>query len=222
MIAVRPIRVDWPEVEPRLAQLFPALHLDKRSGRPVGRGTFTIDEAGREIDRFLVEIDFGPLALGDLPKVWETEGRIPRTPDRHINTQDGSACVCLPEDYFLRHPGPFDVVAFLSGPVRDFFVGQAIVERGGAWPHGEWAHGGAGTEEWAKEFMETFSGAQISAFVNVLAMKDLKGHLACPCGSGRRLRDCHIDLLRLMRRHLSRADALKLVERGRSQRSRPG
>lgn len=199
MIAARPLRVDWQEAKTRLAHLFPALHLDESGGRPVARGTLTIDEAGREIDRFLVEIDFGPLVLGELPKVWETEGRIPRTPDRHVNTQDGSACVCLPEDYFLRHPGRFDVVTFLEGPVRDFFVGQAIVERGGSWPYGEWGHGSAGQEEWAKGFIESLPPSQLSAYVSVLAMKDLKGHMDCPCGSRRRLRDCHMDLLRLLR-----------------------
>jgi hypothetical protein len=217
MTPPRPLHVDWRDAKPRLAQIFPALHLDDQSSRMVARGTFTIDDAGREVDRFLVEIDFGPLAAGELPKVWETEGRIPRTPERHVNDQDGSACVCLPEDYFLRHPGPFDVVAFLEGPVRDFFVGQAIVERGGPWPHGEWAHGNLGKEEWVKGFIDALPAAQFRAYVNVLAMKELKGHVDCPCGSGRRIRDCHLDLLRLLRSQVSRATAMYLIERARSK-----
>jgi hypothetical protein len=215
MIPPRPLHVDWRETEPRLAQLFPALHLDAGGGRPLARGTLTIDDAGREVDRFLVEIDFGPLAAGELPKVWETEGRIPRTAKRHVNAEDGSACVCLPEDYFLRHPGRFDVVTFLEGPVRDFFVGQAIVERGGAWPHGEWGHGGAGKEEWAKGFIDSLPAGQFGAYVNVMAMKELKGHIGCPCGSGRRARDCHLELLRLLRAQVSRATAMDMIERAR-------
>lgn len=220
MILSRPLLVDWEETKPRLAHLFPALHLEDRGGRPLARGTFTINEAGREIDRFLVEIDFGPLSLGELPKVWEIEGRIPRTPDRHVNAQDGSACVCLPEDYFLMHPGKFDLVTFLEGPVRDFFVGQAIVERGGSWPHGEWGHGSAGIDEWANSFFGSLGETQFAAYLAVMAMKDLKGHIDCPCGSSRRIRDCHIDMLRLLRGQLPREASAEMVDQLRARRSR--
>jgi len=216
MIPPRTLHVDWIDTKTRLARFFPALHLE--DGRPVARGTYALDEAGRELDRFLVEIDFGPLAHGELPKVWEIEGRIPRTSNRHINAHNGSACVCLPEDYFLQHPGKFDVVAFLQGPVRDFFVGQAIVERGGPWPHGEWGHEDVGPREWAEGFFVGLSPVHVAAYLKVLAMKDLKGHVECPCGSGRRLRDCHMDLLRLMRGHLPREAAAKCLARIRGQR----
>jgi len=35
--------------------------------------------------------------------------------------------------------------------------------------------------------------------VQYLARKELKGHWACYCGSGRKLRDCHFDKIRDLR-----------------------
>ncbi len=108
---------------------------------------------------------------------------------------DGTACVCLPEDYLLRHPGPFDLLAFLDGPVRDYLIAQALVEAGHPWPHGEWAHGFEGLDDWATGFLGSLPSERKKAYGEVLRLREVKGHLACPCGSGKKLRDCHFALL---------------------------
>lgn len=180
-----------------LVERYPTLHI---VGNELIRGSLPIEEAGSELDRFSVEIDFSPLQQGLLPKVSETGGRIPHHEDRHINVKDGTACVCLPEDYFLRHAGPFDPVTFLDGPVRDFFIGQALVARGDPWPYGEWKHGDAGRGDWLSEFFESLSQIEIKAYLDLLSLKELKGHFICPCGSSRRIRNCHLQFIKLLRK----------------------
>jgi len=144
--------------------------------------------------------------------VRETGGRIPWIIDRHV-LPDGSACVCLPADYFLRHPGPFDLLAFLDGPVCGYFIGQALVEQGEPWPQGEWRHGNDGLNDWYREFLDGLSPRQLRAYLETLAVQELKGHLLCPCGSGRRLRSCHLPFLRLLRRAIPVSRARELLAR---------
>lgn len=120
---------DQDELKLALATHFPTLHL--MENRYI-RGSFPVEEAGNELDRFSIEIDLEPLKQELLPKVRETGGRIPWQVDCHVNP-DGTACVCLPEDYYFKFPGRFIPFIFLEGPVRDYFIGQALVARGDPW-----------------------------------------------------------------------------------------
>jgi hypothetical protein len=207
--------VDLARVREALAVQYPMLHLVGGAVVPRLRGSIAITDETRELTWFAVEIDLAPVTTGGLPTVRETGGRIPWIIDRHV-LPDGSACVCLPADYFLRHPGPFDLLAFLDGPVRGYFVGQALVEQGEPWPQGEWRHGTAGRDDWFKEFLDGLSAQQWSAYLETLAVRELKGHLTCPCGSGRRVRHCHLPLLRLLGRAISPESARELLGRVRS------
>lgn len=193
--------LDVEEVCRQLPERYPTLHV--LTDGPVSRirGSFVIEHEGRELDWFAIEIEVAPLREGELPTVREIGGRIPWTEDRHVNG-DGSACVCLPEDYLLNHPGPFDLLSYLDGPVRSFFLGQALVERGDPWPYGEWKHGGDGLIQWVEEFISGLPAERRRAYGVLLRAKELRGHVQCPCGSGRRLRACHYRLIERLRRGL--------------------
>lgn len=199
-----------------LAAGFPNLHLMEAEMKV--RGTISIEHDGTELDRFAIEVDLRRPSELELPVVREIGGRIPWIADRHVN-DDGSACVCLPNDYFARFPGRFDLLAFLNGPVKDFFVGQALVERGDPWPYGEWAHGDAGRRDWFNEFIQAQSRETAWAYLAVLALEEIKGHTACPCGSGRRVRDCHRVLLQRLRHVLPPRAARKILVDVRTQAS---
>lgn len=200
------------ELRAALATHFPNLHFVE-AGTTI-RGTIAIEHHGKELDRFAVEVQLQRPSELELPIVKEIGGRIPWLADRHVN-EDGSACVCLPNDYFARFPGRFDLLAFLKGPVRDFFVGQALVERGDPWPHGEWAHGDTGASEWFHEFVQAQSQETATAYLTVLALNELKGHVVCPCGSGRHVRDCHRVLLQRLRDVMSPDSARKILAKTR-------
>jgi hypothetical protein len=207
------LSADLSSLQSQLASRFPTLRLVTGDGRVVIRGMLLIEHEGRELDRFAVEIDLSQAGPATLPVVREVAGRIPRHVDRHVNA-DGSACVCLPEDYFSRNPGKLDAIAFVEGPVRDFFIGQALVERGDPWPHGEWGHGPAGLTEWLQAFSRSLTDDQRRAYASTFLIRKLRGHVPCPCGGGRKLRDCHMDLLMRLRAALPPERALQLLAPG--------
>jgi hypothetical protein len=177
---------------------FPALRAFSRNRRLAVEGVFPIEHEGRELDRFAIDVDFGHAEAGKLPVVRETGSRIPRSEARHVNG-DGSACVCMPEHYFLRNPGPFDILTFLDGPVRDFFLGQIMVEAGDPWPFGEWAHGADGQDAWLREFAASLTDRQRDAYASALAGPRIEVREPCPCESGRTTGACHVDLLTALR-----------------------
>lgn len=188
--------IDAEALVAALSKRYPSLHLDSVPGSSssfVIRGTFPVECEGHELDRFQIEVDLTPATRRELPTIREVAARIPWTADRHVFA-NGSSCVCLPEDYFARHPGAIDVIGFLDGPVRTYFIGQALVERGQAWPHGEWSHNSAGLDEWFATFVRDTSFDQFRGYLLLLVKDDMSGDEPCPCGSGKTLSACHYAL----------------------------
>jgi len=159
-------------------------------------GTFHVAES---LDAISPE---GPLAAFDLrielsfkfphdePKVFETGGRIPRTPERHING-GGDCCVTVWEDWLAR-TNDATFAAYLTGPLREYFLGQHVFELTGEWPFDERPHGENGLYEAYAEVLGIRNRKKEVLYHLRLLSKDWpRGHWPCPCGSGKKLRHCH-------------------------------
>jgi hypothetical protein len=174
-----------------LAARFPTLRLVSTPPDRRIVGTFDLRHGGQLLAVYDVCVDLMRRDQLGLPTVWETGGRIPRIPDRHINQDDGSACLYIPLEFALQRPVPLRVVEFLEGPVWNFFLGQAWVENGMGWPFGEREHGDEGIRALCSEIFGVSTDSAIREYVDIIARDVLKGHWLCPCGSGRKLRQCH-------------------------------
>ena len=88
--------------------------------------------------------------------------------------------------------GQPSLIEYLDGPVRNFFLSQIIFESSGTWRFGQWKHGKDGLLEAYGELLGVTGEVPVRAFLDYLARKNPpKGHWPCPCGSAKRLRDCH-------------------------------
>src|SRR5690606_15627112 len=117
----------------------------------VVRGTYLVhgnralpDPAG-PLTAFEVEIIVSDLYPEQEPKVYEVGGRIERCSARHINL-GGDCCVTVWEHWLIT-ASDHSFVAFLRGPVNEFFLGQYWYETTGEWPFGDWSHGSPGLLE---------------------------------------------------------------------------
>ena len=115
---------------------------------------------------------------------------------------DHCACIALPEDIIVATRGqPMGLRAFLGGPVHRFFLAQAVFEREGRWPFGERGHGDAGVAEFYSELLGTRDLKVAAQWLSALAAPRLHRQWFCPCGSGEKVRRCHVaDLERLRQR----------------------
>ena len=194
-------------------QRYHELHFSTENDQIKITGTLPIREGAQELDRFSIEI----LLLSDypesIPEVFEVGGRIPRVLDRHCYEASGAACVLLPEERWKVSPKGSSLLSFIDGPVRNYFLSQAIFERDGVWPFGEWKHGFAGLQEYYDETFGTSEPSKVRRYLELLVAMETKGHWDCACGSGKRLRQCHREQVQQLRTSIPTADAKKAIER---------
>jgi len=176
------------EVRNAIAADQPDLRVAIVDGLVSARGSYALRDGDIVLDRYEVEIKFPREYPKALPVVEEIGGRIPRTADRHIS-RDGTACLLVPEEWLLSQDQSFK--AFLSGPMKSFFLGQLLVEAGMRWPFGQRSHGHEGLIEAYLELLGINDSSRVPAYLDCLRKKALKGHFDCPCGSEKRLRNCH-------------------------------
>lgn len=186
------------DVDGTLAQHQPEL---KSSLLPHGisiDGTFVCTSDAGPFDRFEIKIELSELFPDQEPRLTETGGRIPATLKRHIFSS-GSCCLGLWEAWLLKTPTP-DFEAYLLGPVTSYFVSQSIFEQTGEWPFGEQGHSADDIVATYADALGLPSDADRAAYLRLLTQPLLGGNPVCPCGSGKRLRECHWNDIRDSRR----------------------
>ena len=180
---------------------YPDLRVITEDGAVFARGSFPVRYDAEVLDRFLVEIRFPDDYPHSIPVVREIGGRIPYHQDRHVNPT-GEACPIVPEEWLIR-PDHDSILSFLNGPIWNFFISQILVEKGHPWPFGERQHGIDGLFQAYGEMLGTADRQAISRYLQYLSHDRFKGHWECPCGSGKRLRHCHLDSLRILREKIA-------------------
>jgi hypothetical protein len=179
------------------------------------RGEFIVSGISGPFDHFSIEIHFPDGYPDTEPKVFETGGRIARIADRHIYESSGRCCTCVWEEWLSRNSAPtlFD---FLCGPVNDFLVSQCYFEAHGTWPYGDRSHGNLGVFEAACDLLGIEPNVEVSLrMLMYLAGDHLKGHMPCPCGNGKRFRDCHRNSLNETAKRITPKLARRLLLRMR-------
>ena len=154
-------------------------------------GTFIMNTEYNDVcfyKQYNIDID-----LSDIPPyVVETEGKISkRYPHRY---RDGGLCLettarlkidCIEENGFN-----FEI--WFNQFLMPYFFTYEYYSRFGEYPFGERSHYNQGVLEYYKEYFHLSSLKQTIAFLQqVSKMKIYRGHWLCPCGSGKRIRECH-------------------------------
>lgn len=183
------------EIRRDLAAEYPTLHLIIEGARAQVRGTFPVLSPERQVlDRFAVVINLPSDYPKSLPVVREVGGRIPWKRDKyHIEESGpsaGTACVLLPDARWESFPVGAPFLQYLKGPLHNFFLGQALVAVGEDWPHGEWSHGPEGIYEYYQRLLNINDRTIVHRFIYVLSKPETKRHWECPCGSGKKIKNC--------------------------------
>jgi hypothetical protein len=190
---------------------YPDLRLAVESGKLYLRGSFPVKHDGEILDRYQIEIE---LASGRfaVPSLREVGGRIPRDEDHHING-DGTACPLVPEEWLVRPASKRSLLDFLREPTHNYFLGQALVERGFRFPFGERRHRKAGLLEAYGEMLGLDDRRWAPAFLECLTHKRIRPAWRCPCGSGKLIRECHARTLAKLHDRIPRHVAESALER---------
>lgn len=165
-------------------------------------GLFVVSGPDGPFDSYQIKAGIAAGFPAEEPVVLEEGGRIPRTADRHVFPKNGNCCLGVWEEWLLTAPD-HRFETFLNGPMHDYFVSQSYFEVNGSWPFGERSHGMLGVIEAYADLLGVAVDTKIIAsYLNLLSRKQVKGHALCPCGSARRLRQCHSDDFQILSRRI--------------------
>lgn len=167
-------------------------------GPPYPQGLVTklhgrLDITTAEGDRwgsFLVTILFPYDYPQSLPKLFEDQGRIRRSPDWHVNP-DRSLCLGPDVSELLKYNDGVCLIDWLNRSALPFLANHLHKERTGEYRNGELSHGAEGIWEyymdrWKCERPEVLRKLRLLALGN-----SPDGHDPCHCGSGQPWLKCH-------------------------------
>ena len=147
-------------------------------------------------DSFNIKVFWPYNVPKSLPKIFECGKRIPHEADFHVNPNDNNS-LCLAtrrvETEILSSNPTFE--NYIISLVIPFFYAFVFKTKNNYYPWGEEKHAEIGLLE---DFMNYFHLPDIQITKNFLfhlvLHKKMKGHHLCPCGSGKKFRDCHAPL----------------------------
>lgn len=162
---------------------------------------FSAEYAGQRIDdKYSVLILVSSDYPNSLPNAFETENRIPA--DFH-KLHDGSLCfgeLLAVKCKFLEEP---TLLGFVKNCLIPYLYSYSHKCRYGKLPFGELSHGLEGILEHYLDFFHLEDERALSGLIAILAQGNYRGHIFCPCGSGKRLRSCHGEKVHEMMRFSS-------------------
>lgn len=151
--------------------------------------------AGGDItDSYGLKISVPPGFPRELPTVRETQGRIPRSGEYHVNS-DGSLCLgsrlrLLKK--LAQHP---TLPGFAANCLVPYLYAVSVkLNQGGDLPFGELTHGSRGELEDYADLMGLDTAEQVKLALRYLGMKKRRANKRpCPCGCKQRLGNCHFN-----------------------------
>ncbi len=177
---------------------YPDLRLTNNENEISIDGLWPVEQDGIVIQTYSILIQISKNYPVELPKVYETSGKIPRKIDRHINSSLGDACLFVEDERWEIWPLNTSFKVFLEVPVHNFFLYQAYFELMGHYPHGERNHGIKGKIEYYFEKLNVNSEKVVLKLLES-ASKPLSHREQCPCGNKKKFKYCHLPALTKIR-----------------------
>ena len=175
-----------------LLRTYPKLNLVERTDkRIILSGTIDVYRTSRNYTvqkEYSLEINV-PLGNDDLPIVRETGNAI--SEDYPHRYKDGGLCIETDTAIRLHFIDSFNLVEWMDEFVEPYFFSYEYFSRFGEFPFGERPHYIVGILDTYQEIFHATDSKEACRLLVYAAEDIYRGHAPCPCGSGRRLRNCH-------------------------------
>lgn len=147
-----------------------------------------------EFDRYSVSIKFPKAYPFCFPNVVETSKKIPRIPDRHINS-DKTLCFGVYQDEYQCAQSGITFKYFLDKILVPHLSRETYRSKEGTYPDGERGHGVEGFWDYYFEHTVATQKDDVLTELNlVLKFQSAPGrNELCYCGSEKKFKQCHLD-----------------------------
>ncbi len=170
-----------------LREKYPYLFLEKKNGGHCIRGTIFIEKDDIK-DRYEVEIQIAADYPKTVPTVKEVGSRIAQT--FHHN-HDGTLCLEAPLAVHENFRARETLINFVDNLTVPYLYAHSYYLKYGKPPFGEHAHGAEGILADYRNRFQVSEESSVLWLLQILAEDIYRGHHDCPCGSGKKLRNCH-------------------------------
>jgi len=173
---------------------FSDVAINELAGRIVLEGSFSVIRDGTLLRCYRLRVEFPTIYPDWIPDVFMLEPGVKYVAERHIEA-NGRGCLCLPHEFLRYFPNGVRFNLYFDRLVAPWLVGQAFYDEHGRWPFQCRDHGKNGVLEGLAEMLDIADLRVVERFARVLVRKKAaRDSELCPCGSGRKLRDCHFEL----------------------------
>ena len=130
-----------------------------------------------------------PINSSKLPYVIDSNSYI----DEKYRHYYSNGVLCLETDtkLLLDYEKKFDIIHWMENYVECYFFTYEYYKRYGEFPYGERSHGVMGIIETYQDILNAKDVVEAFHILQYIHSKDYRGHMKCPCQSGKRIRDCH-------------------------------
>ena len=131
-----------------------------------------------------------PLNTETLPYVTDIRNQIDNT-YQHFYTETKQLCLATEAQIRLNFIDGFSLVRWMQDFVELYFFSYEYYQRYGEFPFGERSHGTLGILETYQDLFATCDIAKAYLILQFITSSSYRGHLRCPCGSNKKMRNCH-------------------------------
>ena len=110
--------------------------------------------------------------------------------------KDGQFCLASDLELKMFFSQNKDLCSFIEKYVIPYLYTYRFYEEYGVYPYGERSHGTMGDLEYLKDLFEVDDWGKVFDIMLFVVQSSYRGHLLCPCGSGKRIRNCHGEILK--------------------------
>lgn len=175
-----------------LIEKYPGLNIIKQSDNYVISGLVKLDHLYADVRMtgvFELEIKVSDDFPNTLPVVRELTEKIDKKyPHLYSNGQFCLASNMELKIYFSKNR---DIGIFVDDYIIPYLYTYCYYEEYGVYPYGERSHGMKGDLEYLKELFRVDDWNKVLEIMIFISSSKYRGHLLCPCQSGKKLRNCH-------------------------------
>lgn len=179
-----------------MKEKYPAFKILEHEKEYIFEGILDLDHIYNDVrmtGKFNLEITVFRDYSSPIPVVKEVSNRIDRNYPHRYN--DGQLCLASDFELKMYFSHNTDISSFVDMYIIPYLYTYRYYEEYGIYPFGERSHGIMGDLEYIKELFMVNEWGQVFDIMYFIADSSYRGHLLCPCGSGKRLRNCHGDTL---------------------------
>ncbi len=206
-----PYKLSFDDLKNELNISYPQLLLIDEANSYKIIGPLDIRTKNKILTSYTVEIEVPVTFPKKIPRVREISGKIPKIADRHMFA-NGHMCLFLEDESWKYVHKNSTISKFIKDVVEPFLFWQSYYDIHGKEPFSGRSHGAEGVYEYYYEVLKSEDKYLICKFLEHLSLKHLKSHYQCFCGSGKQIRNCHINLLKDNRSKTSKKIARKSLK----------